>query len=208
MTAPSFVNRRTPSHLVLAAILPFMLLLGAAAMAAPGAHGPNGEHLDVPAQAAVGGSSAPRLEAKSEAFELVGLLHADEFSMLINRFETNEPVLEAKVEVESGGTKAAAKFHADLGDYAVDDAAFLKALAAPGDHAIVVTIVAGAESDLLDGTLRSAGATATQAHGHAHDDEHSHGLPRAAWALLALLALGAAIYFLNRRHRAATGAAQ
>jgi hypothetical protein len=207
MTSPSFITRGQLSRLVLAATLPFMLLLGAGAAAAPGAHGPNGEHLDAPAQATAGGSGPPRIEAKSETFELVGYLRSDEFSMLINHFETSEPVLDAKVEVETGGLKAAAKFHSDMGDYAVDDAAFLKALRAPGEHALVVTVIAGTDSDLLDGTLKSDGAAAG-AGGHSHDDEHGRGLPATAWILLTLPVLGAAIYFLNRRSKATAGAAQ
>ncbi|MNR08042.1 hypothetical protein D3C85_1241800 [compost metagenome] len=118
--------------------------------------------------------------------------------MLVNRFETNEPVLNAKVEVETGALKAPAKFHSDMGDYAVDDAAFLKALKAPGTHAIVVTIIAGDESDLLDGTLKSEGANA-DAGAHSHDDGHGHGLPLTAWLAIALAATGALIYALSRR---------
>lgn len=207
MTNPLHIAKCSLRRLVLAVILPFTLLVSTGAAAAPGAHGPNGEHLDAPAQATAGGSGAPRIEAKSETFELVGYLRSDEFSMLINRFETSEPVLEAKVEVETGGLKAAAKFHSDMGDYAVDDAAFLKALRAAGEHALVVTVIAGTDSDLLDGTFKSDGAAAG-ARGHSHDDEHGHGLPVAAWILLALLVLGTAIYFLNRRPKTTTGAAQ
>ena len=186
-------QRRWHQPLVLLAAALF-LFFAAGAMASPGAHGPNGEHLDGPTQAASGASKAPRMEARSEAFELVGQLRDDEFSMLINRFETSEPVLDAKVEIETGALKAPAKFHADMGDYAVDDAAFLKALKAPGAHAVVVTIVAGAESDLLEGTLTSEGADA-----HSHEDGHGHGVPTTAWLVLALVALGLVIYALSRR---------
>jgi hypothetical protein len=186
-------QRRWHQRLVLLAAAVF-LFFAAGAMASPGAHGPNGEHLDGPTQAASGASKAPRMEARSEAFELVGQLRDDEFSMLINRFETSEPVLDAKVEIETGALKAPAKFHADMGDYAVDDAAFLKALKAPGAHAVVVTIVAGAESDLLEGTLTSEGADA-----HSHEDVHGHGMPTTAWLVLALVALGLVIYALSRR---------
>lgn len=186
-------QRRWHQPLVLLAAALF-LFFAAGAMASPGAHGPNGEHLDGPTQAASGASKAPRMEARSEAFELVGQLRDDEFSMLINRFETSEPVLDAKVEIETGALKAPAKFHADMGDYAVDDAAFLKALKAPGAHAVVVTIVAGAESDLLEGTLTSEGADA-----HSHEDGHGHGMPTTAWLVLALVALGLVIYALSRR---------
>jgi hypothetical protein len=204
MTHPIHIAGRSLRRQVLAILLPFMLLLGAGAAAAPGAHGPNGEHLDAPAQATAGGSGAPRMEASSETFELVGHLRADEFSMLINRFETSEPVLDAKVEVEVDGVKAAAKFHSDMGDYAVDDAAFLKALRAPGEHALVVTVMAGTDSDLLDGTLKSDGASAGT-HSHAHDDEHGR---LATPILLALLFLGGAFYFLKRHPKTTAGASQ
>ena len=176
----------------------WMLCAAGISTASPGAHGPNGEHLDAPVQTAGGASKAPRMEAKSETFELVGRLSEDEFSMLVNRFETNDPVLDAKVEVETGALKALAKFHADLGDYAVDDAAFLKALKAPGTHAVVVTIVAGDESDLLDGTLSSEdGATSSGA--QSHEDGHGHGIPLTAWLAIALAAIGGFIYALRRR---------
>lgn len=182
------------------ALLPLLMMAGTASFAAPGAHGPNGEHLDGPAPVAGSGSTAPRFEAKSETFEMVATLRDDELSMLINRFETNEPVLDAKVEVEAGGLKAQAKFHADLGDYAVDDAAFLKAMKAPGEHAVVITVLAGADNDLLDGTLKTGNAQA-DAHGHAHDEGagHGHGLSLTAWLAIALAALAALAWFLSRR---------
>lgn len=181
--------------------LPLLMLIGTTALAAPGAHGPNGEHLDAPTQqTAASGGNAPRFEAKSETFELVGVLRDDELSMLINRFETSEPVLDAKVEVESGDMKAVARFHADFGDYSVDDAAFLKALKAPGEHALVVTVVAGSESDLLDGMLRVGGMRATtqaDPHGHAHEEGRILGLPLGAWiglVLAVLVGLGWAVF--------------
>lgn len=185
-------------NLRIAAVSLLMLLMGAAAIAAPGAHGPNGEHLDGPAPGAASGNSAPRMEAKSETFELVAHLRSDELSMLINRYETNEPVLNAKVEIESGTLKAVAKFHSDLGDYAVDDPALLEALRAPGDHAVVVTVFAGAETDLLDGTIKGTGASPADS-GHAHDDGRGHwgGIPLPAWIALALVLLGIVIYRLR-----------
>jgi len=100
--------------------------------------------------------------------------------MLIDRFATNEPVLNAQVEVESGGLKAKAPFHDDIGDYAVADEAMLKLLATPGEHAIVITVIHGNESDLLDGTLKVSAAQAQEAaeaphsHDHAGGDDHGH----------------------------------
>lgn len=128
------------------------------AVASPGAHGPNGEHLDGLSTTVASAGSRPRLEAKTEQFELVATLGGGELSMLIDRFTTNEPVLDAQVEVESGGLKAKAPFHADLGDYAVADEAMLKLLSKPGEHALVITVIKGSESDLLDGTLKVSAA--------------------------------------------------
>ena len=196
------------------AALAFLLILtSAGAWASPGAHGPNGEHLDSPAATAGSASTAPRMEARSESFELVAHLWGDELSMLINRFETSEPVLQATVEVESGTAKAVAKFHEDMGDYAVDDPAFLKALKAPGSHPLVVTILAGEESDLLEGTLQTGPATAARGdeHGHAHDGAgHSdgHGIPNVVWVVLVMLLLAAASAWRTRRSRKAQGGAQ
>lgn len=204
LTAP----RCHAQHLLAAAAMALLLNLNTTAWAAPGAHGPNGEHLDAPTSAAMA-STLPRLEAKSEVFELVAELRASELVILVDRFETNEPVLGAKLEVESGGLKAVAAFRAEQGDYAVTDAAMLKALAAPGEHGLVFTLVAGADSDLLDGTLIAAAGRATAAesdHGHGHDDHgHHHELERAAWigGGIASLGLLGGIAWWRQRRRAA-----
>ncbi len=189
-----------------------MTFTPAPAMAAPGAHGPNGEHLDSPATKRAA-SALPRIEAKSESFELVAELRATELVIVVDRFESNEPVLGAKLEVESGALKAVTAFRAEQGDYAVTDAAMLKALAAPGEHGLVFTLVAGQDSDLLDGTLvNTSGRVATPAakndHSHAHGgDEHGHGhsLGRTAWAGVgvAALALIGGIAWWRRRRGAA-----
>lgn len=171
-----------------------------AAVAGPGAHGPNGEHLDGPTTgAAAGSNSSPRLEAHTDLFELVASLRADALSLLIHRFETNTPVLHAAVEVETGGIKAQAKFHDDDGDYAVADPALLKALSSPGQHALVITVRAGPDTDLLDGTL-TVGTPVLAAHDHAgggHDhaavpgkvDAHGPGQWLTGWRGMAALSL-------------------
>lgn len=197
------------SAMALAALL---LVANTPAIAAPGAHGPNGEHLDGPTTMRAA-SAQPRVEAKSEAFELVAELRASELAIVVDRYETNEPVLGAKLEVETGTLKAVAAFRAEQGDYAVTDAELLKALAAPGEHGLVFTLVAGQDSDLLDGTLVSAAgrvvaAAAKDDHGHAHGtDDHGHGhdheLERAAWTGAGVAALGliGGIAWWRQRHR-------
>jgi hypothetical protein len=65
----------------------------------------------------------------------------------IDHWVSNVPVLKAEVEVEFNGRKAMARFHADHGDYAVADATMLKALHAPGEHALIFSIVTGPPQD-------------------------------------------------------------
>lgn len=169
------------------------LCLSGLALAGPGAHGPNGEHLDGPAGASTGGTF-PRVETFSEAFELVGQLTGGELSIMIDRYETNEPVLNGELEVEYKNLKAKAKFHADHGDYSIDDAKFLKAIAGPGKHQLLFTFVAGEESDLLEGTLEAAA------------DDHAHAVTQAwrYWAgAAALLALAVTAAALIRRKKGA-----
>jgi hypothetical protein len=170
------------------------MLVMSSAFASPGAHGPNGEHLDGQATASGTASSVPRVETFTEAFELLAHLSGGELSIMIDRYETNEPVLGGVLEVQYKDLKAKAKFHADLGDYAVDDPKFLAAISKPGTHALLFTLVAGEESDLLEGTL-----TVTEA---ADDHGHDHAINR-RWILAAAAAavLAAAAAFVVRRHR-------
>jgi hypothetical protein len=193
---------KNPSARTLVATVLALLLAASPALAGPGAHGPNGEHLDAPTTMGTA-SSLPRVEAATEAFELVAELRASELAIVVDRFQTNEPVLSAKLEVESGALKAVATFRAEQGDYVVSDAALLKALAAPGEHALVFTLVAGNDSDLLDGTLVNAagGMAATGGtHDHGHDHDH-HALERAAYLGAGVLTLGVAGAFFWRRKR-------
>ena len=188
-------KRCLPQHPLAAAAL--LLLVHSSTLAGPGAHGPNGEHLDAPTTMRAP-SALPRVEAQTDAFELVAELRAGELVILVDRYVSNEPVLGATLDVESGPLKAVAAFRPEQGDYAVTDAAMLQALAAPGEHGLVFTLVAGTDSDLLDGTLvTTAGGVAAAAHGDAHghahgEDDHglNHDLERAAWIGAGVAALG------------------
>lgn len=193
--------------IALALLLAFPLGLTAmvpAAFAAPGAHGPNGEHLDEKATA-VAGQSRPRLEAHSELFELVARLETGELTILVDRYETNEPVLGAELEVESGSLKASATFRTESGDYAVTDEALLSALSTPGEHAMVFTILAGDDSDLLDGTLVMAAPQVAPG-----DHDHAHELERVLWigaGAAGLALIGAIALRRGRPRRAGTSVA-
>ncbi len=203
-----YLPRRARPPLPALALTALLLCAITPAIAAPGAHGPNGEHLDGPTTMRAA-STLPRVEASSEAFELVAELRASELAIVVDRYESNEPVLGAKLEVESGPLKAEAAFRAEQGDYAVTEAALLKALAAPGEHGLVFTLVAGKDSDLLEGTLvttAGGGAAGARNSSHGNDDPgHDHALERAAWigtGVAALGLMGGMAWWRQRRHSA------
>ncbi|PTT78848.1 hypothetical protein DBR42_22650 [Pelomonas sp. HMWF004] len=160
------------------------------------AHGDE-PHGDEPHPAAAATAGTPRFEAATDAFELVGRLDASGLTLFINRFATNEPVLKARVELESGPLKAVAAYREDAGSYVVSEPACLKALGQPGAHPLVVTVTAGNEADLLEAQL-----TVPQP---APAEPLMHG-SQAAWAAggAAVLALATGAWALRRR-RAHTG---
>jgi hypothetical protein len=178
---------KTPPRLLIGLLAMFCML---PATAGPGAHGPGGEHLDT-APVLSAGASVPRVEAKSETFELVARIESGALSILVDRYETNEPVLGAAVEVESGSLKAKAPFRREQGDYVVVDAALMKLLATPGSHPLVFTVSAGSDSDLLEGAMPVAAAASART---AMSNEAI-----AAWIAGALVAVGAAALFIRSR---------
>ena len=191
----------TPSRQLRAHALAALLALGTlAALAAPGAHGPDGEHLDAVAPAAAGAAAQPRLEAHSDLYELVAELRGGQLVVYLDRYASNEPVTDARIEVALGEQRALARPRPAQADHVVDDAALLAALAAPGEHGLVFTLVAGDEADLLSGVLRVPAAGSGAA---APAPAHGHATTTARWLALAAaaLALGAAGGIGIERHR-------
>ncbi len=164
-----------------------LLALPLAAMAGPG-H----DHDD--AAPASSGAASPRFESQSDLFEAVGMLDSDLMVVTIDRYADNDPVLNAKVEIESGAFKSAANFNAASGTYTVSAAAFQK----PGTYPITLTVRAGSDTDLLAGDLLVSDATDSEA-------EHAHGLNKSLIGVLAGLAtliLATGVVFWRRRRRA------
>lgn len=174
--------------------------------AAPGTHGPNGEHLDAPVAAQGPTQNGPRVESNSDLFELVATFQDGRLTIFLDRFATNEPVLDATVEIESGATKAKAVFREAEGTYSAEDAGLLQLLNQPGSHPLVFTVVAGKESDLLEGALHTQAAVASQGGDHDHEDQTQ---PLRAPALAALAATLVGLAFLGwtllRRRRGTSG---
>lgn len=175
------------------------LALSAASILAH-AHGDE-PHGDEPHPLAAAPAGAPRFEAATDAFEMVGRLESGALTLFINRFQTNEPVLQAEVEFESGSFKAIAAYQAEQGSYVITDADLLSALNQPGEHPVVVTLTLGNEADLLDATL-----TLAANRDHRAPKSRTPVVPALAGAL-GVAAIGAGAVVLGRR-RSAKGAAQ
>lgn len=173
-----------------------VLLLAGLLPGRPWAHGDE-DHSHADAQPVAPAPSAQplRVEAASELFELVGMLQGDQLVIHLDHFASNEPVLGARIAVEGGPLKATAAVERD-GRYSLPAAS----LAAPGRHALVFTVQAGALSDLLTGDLvvpAPPAAAATPAAGWAVWAGGRVG--QAGLALAALVLLGAGLRALRRR---------
>lgn len=99
--------------------------------------------------AAAAPSARPRLEANSPDFQVVAILHDQALLFYLDRYATNEPVLNARMTVESDGQSQPAVASAD-GAYPVNAIA---AWTTPGIHEVIVTVDAEGVSDILIGNL-------------------------------------------------------
>lgn len=94
---------------------------------------------------------APRLEASSSEFALLGILEGSQIVLYLDRFATNEPIGDAKIELDSGGYKVRATAQVD-GTYR----AHAGPLAAAGQHALMISIETAEANDLLATSLQIA----------------------------------------------------
>lgn len=140
------------------------------------------------------GPLAPRIEAQSEGFELVAALEGGKLTLYLDRFATNEPVPNARIEIESGAFKAVAQPGAG-GAYTAPGEAFAK----PGQYPLIFTIQAADSSDLLNGTL-----TVPQPVGQS---THRHGWTEwLVWIAGGVVVVFGAAWLLLRRRRTSRAA--
>lgn len=110
------------------------------------------DHGEAPPPAPVA-DATPRFEASSDLFELVGTLQGPTLTLYLDDYASNAPVAKASLELEAGERKYSAKegqpgvYHLDLAD------------TKPGRHALVFTIQAGEEVDLLTANLEIPAAS-------------------------------------------------
>lgn len=159
------------------------------------AHGDE-PHGDAPHPPAVATATGPRFEASTPLFELVGRLEDGALTLWLNRFASGEPVAAAALELQLDALQTVARYRAPQGDYRVEDAAFVAALARPGPHPLVLTVTAGDEADLLDATLNMPAAPAA-----GETPDAGPGLRRLAGPVLLVLAAAAGLGIVWCRRR-------
>ena len=164
----------------------FMFFLTPTVWAGPG-------HGDKPTT--VAGTASPRVTSHSDLFELVGVVDKGEMMIFLDRYATNEPVKDAKIEVEIGNVNGVAAAQAD-GSYLFKN----DVLAKPGELAVSFTVVAGKDADLLAGDLKIGNLVAD----HTDETADKPWLRWTAYAGGTLLLIGIAAVVLRRRNRAAT----
>ena len=143
---------------------------------------------------AISATLAPRIEAQSESFELLAVLESGKLTLYLDRFATNEPVSNARIEIESGAFKVLAQPGAGS-VYTAPGEAF----ANPGQYPLVFTIQAGDGSDLLNGTLSVPQPAGQSAHGHGWTEW-------LVWIASGVVAVLGAAWLLLRRRRTSRAA--
>jgi len=126
---------------------------------------------------------APRMEASSESFELVGIVRGEAMILFLDRFSSNEPITRATIDVTADGAAVRAEPRPD-GTFLVRAPWVTRT----GSVDLVFAIVTSETSDLLIGTL-DLPAAADEAGG----ENNLAVLARAPllWAIgLALLLMG------------------
>lgn len=96
---------------------------------------------------AAAAKAAPRAEAQSALFELVAVSRGELLEIHLDRFDTNEPVVGATIEVETPAGPATAAVAGDV--YRLD----APWAGQPGTYDLIATVTSGSDVDFLTATL-------------------------------------------------------
>ncbi|MGQ0456278.1 MAG: efflux RND transporter periplasmic adaptor subunit [Hyphomicrobium sp.] len=120
------------------------LLLAGAALAGPG-HDGGHDHDAGPATAS---TSTPRLESVGSDMELVATSEGHKLVLYLDRTATNEPIDRALIEVSGDGIQTIETKQSAPGTYELE----AEWVDTPGTYALIFTVTAGKDADLLNGT--------------------------------------------------------
>lgn len=150
-------------------------------------------------------TTAPRMSAHSDAYELVGILRGERLVIYLDRFATNEPVTNANVAVTVADEAVAIVADATAaGAYAITSPRFRSA----GAIELVFAITDGADEDLLIGQLTVPREVAASASGGSTIDAFQRWLSSLVmswWQMLLLMVATAVLavyggYLLLKRN--------
>ncbi|MFT4654315.1 MAG: hypothetical protein ACI82S_001970 [Patiriisocius sp.] len=174
-----------------------LLALSLSVQSSPGAHGPNGEHLDM--EQSNQPTQRPKFETFTESFELLGEVFSNELIIYLHDFKTNTPIQLASIDLEVGALAASATFDEIENRYIVNDDKFINALNASGEYEVIATVLTEDNGDLLVANFVMPDAnTQSSDAGHSHDEEHRH-FPW--WALGLSIVVFALGFFLGRKNK-------
>ena len=159
------------------------------------AHGDE-DHGDAPTPSPTT-TSVPRAETQTSDFELVVEQQGPSLLLFLDRFESNEPVTDAQVEVQSNEQQATASKVAP-GTYRVTGDAWTR----PGTHALTISVQTPDASDLLSVTL-DIPAPAAEKTDKTWATGRTGWLLAGATLLLALAAVFVAAVVWQRRRKSA-----
>ena len=131
------------ARLVLASLALLIIPMGALAHDGHD-HGPPASPLPI--------SVKPRIAAQSDIYELVASVVGTQLTIYLDRYATNDPVVDAGIEIVNGSIATAASANVD-GTYS----ASMPGLAAPGKHDLVFSISHKDGDDLLNGSIEIGG---------------------------------------------------
>lgn len=183
--------------LLLSLLISALLILSLSVQSSPGAHGPNGEHLDM--EQSNQPTQRPKFETFTESFELLGEVFSNELIIYLHDFETNTPIQSASIGLEVGALAASASFDEAQNRYIVKDDDFINALNASGEHEVIATIITEDNGDLLVANFVMPEANAKSGNTeHSHNEEHHH-FPW--WALGLSIVVFALGFFFGRKNK-------
>lgn len=201
------VNRRFAScaffarAFLLSLLASALILLSLSAQSSPGAHGPNGEHLDMEQNNQA--TQRPKFESFTESFELLGEVFSNELIIYLHDFESNTPVQSASIDVEVGPLTASATYEEAQKRYIINDNSVVKALNVSGEHEVIMTIMTHDNGDLLVANFVMPQMDEhTNDAEYSHDEEEHHHFP---WWMLGLSVVVFALgFFVGRKNKGVT----
>jgi RND family efflux transporter MFP subunit len=160
-------------------------------------------HDDDSAKAALAASAYPRVTAQSDLYELVAIAKDKRLTIYLDRFATNEPLVDAQLKIAIGDREPVDAAPAGNGIYVLP----LPDLPEGGSIEVVFTVEAQAGDDLLVGSLSIPSAPNSNVASSPSKWIASLPLPVRNPAILALVAFGLGVLFGRFQHNGRVGPA-